>query len=675
MTWVSMATLSSHAAPWLNGDFLSPIHKNVRSDTNETTTLGSATPVRRAARKTKFEIGDGSREKEETPSSAIDLSVRNATWLNDDLLSPSYSIVKNTSMRSATDVSVRRQDLRGSNGEDRSIPRDLSVENANLIDEIYVEFERIEELHVKGHLGRNDVVGADKHRDPVEISLNELAVGDDVVVWLKRLSMEKYAPAFIAEGYDELWILAKICGQDLSNLGVSDNDAHGVLLPAIAELRGRLGTKDEEPSFQNIMDEMRNEVEQSKHAEEEAKSTANQAVSRLKEAQRELDVAREALESERERNESLKREMRRIVQAECEELRKRAEKAERRASELQETTRKLQKKATEDVLRAEQTCSESIIRMKEEHCQRLVAVKEECANQIQSTRESCQREIDTARRAAHTEITNVREQCNKRVEDARKRSFKDVAEVRTRLASELQQERERSARLIQKERDRSTRLLEETTVKLQQRVKSTREEWEVGENVLRGEISSMIAERDEQSLRSRQAEKKMEEEREAVREERELARLKEDKLKASLEKTERALEALTMKKTSFAENILKEEDGDRESTIVSSSVDGAQEYPADHNSTPNSHPRAEVDEPLKELSMSASSSSSSNDDMPGQVSISSKQFPTDRSMEDDDVYEKERREGTTGRRDTTMIARDLGLTEYDLELAAESPGL
>ena len=131
----------------------------------------------------------------------------------------------------------------------------------------------------------------------------DLSSDNEVVVWLRKLGMEKYAPAFAAEGYDELWLLARITKSDMKNLGVAASDMNQILLPALARLRETLGegesNGDVKASFAEIMRDMEERLEQSENEVRVQKERADDYMQKLKDTERRYEEALKLKEKEK----------------------------------------------------------------------------------------------------------------------------------------------------------------------------------------------------------------------------------------------------------------------------------------------------------------------------------------------------------------------------------------
>lgn len=131
----------------------------------------------------------------------------------------------------------------------------------------------------------------------------DLCSDNEVVVWLKKLHMEKYAPAFAAEGYDELWLLARITKSDMQNLGIAASDMNQILLPALARLRETLGegerTGDVKASFAEIMRDMEERIEKSEKELRVQKDKADDYMKQLDDAERRYEDTLKLKEKEK----------------------------------------------------------------------------------------------------------------------------------------------------------------------------------------------------------------------------------------------------------------------------------------------------------------------------------------------------------------------------------------
>ena len=59
----------------------------------------------------------------------------------------------------------------------------------------------------------------------------------EVARWLSLIGLERYAPVFEEEGYDELFVVAELSEEDMDNLGINDEATRKELLSQAAFLK------------------------------------------------------------------------------------------------------------------------------------------------------------------------------------------------------------------------------------------------------------------------------------------------------------------------------------------------------------------------------------------------------------------------------------------------------
>jgi len=279
-------------------------------------------------------------------------------------------------------------------------------------------------------------------------------------VWLRKLRMEKYAPAFAAEGYDELWLLSRITKSDMTHLGVNVSDMNQILLPALAQLRetlGEDGSWSSKESFAEILRDMEKRIETADRNAIASKENADLVLKQLKEAQDKHANALMLKEEEKKKIihdlESSKRDVRdakhavELAKRDTEDVRARLEDALNRFEDENSKILLIRRKAADDVMEAERKASEQVLKLRQEHLDTNEKIRMDCAEQVKEMMKKNQERITSAHHKAQEQIVEAQRECSRLVAEAQKQAFQKTVDEESIWEQRLDEERAKAAHI------------------------------------------------------------------------------------------------------------------------------------------------------------------------------------------------------------------------------------
>ena len=382
-------------------------------------------------------------------------------WMCDTFVSspvpPSSSRLLLTSSPSLPRDKRRLLRIADDETKSKSMPDDPKNRNRVLMERIRDECKMLSQLcdrSEKSRQGRRILGNEGFSNGKIFYQPPDLSSDNEVVVWLRKLGMEKYAPAFAAEGYDELWLLARITKSDMKNLGVAASDMNQILLPALARLRETLGegesNGDVKASFAEIMRDMEERLEQSEKEVRVQKERADGYMQKLKDTERRYEDTLKLKEKEKLKimqdlvrlcvcvctlfskcihktnhtQESSRRDVQdakhavEIAKRDTEDVRSRLNDALNRFEDENSKILVIRRKAADDVMEAERVASAQVMKLRQENLQMIEKIRMECAERVKEMMRKNQERIASAHHAAQEQIAEAQREAARLVADA-----------------------------------------------------------------------------------------------------------------------------------------------------------------------------------------------------------------------------------------------------------------
>eukprot|EP00940_MAST-03C_sp_MAST-3C-sp2_P003056 g3056.t1 len=336
--------------------------------------------------------------------------------------------------------------------------KETSRGKSSVLNAIEVECKEIISLHEDYESSGNDV--SSKYDEPFQLVSYVPSGDNEVTQWLQKINLEKYAPSFAADGYDELWIIARMTVDDAKDLGVSEEDINDVLMPAVADLRARFGTEDvdAEQSYAQVIQRLKEKISTLEKSKSEALQTAHNAVENLKSAKIDHENRLETMIEEHTRVErDLSEAKKRIVELEDETKRREEEikslkedvsRLKRDVKDREDEHLALRRSSAEAVVASQRAASEKLMEIRKEHLQKVLDLKREYADRIEDESAKAREKIAKAYHVSQDKLTATQQSCNRFCAEAQQRAFKHIADEEIKWKDRLQEERSKTAKAV-----------------------------------------------------------------------------------------------------------------------------------------------------------------------------------------------------------------------------------